>query len=53
MKVAVIGAGAIGGYFGARIARGGHDVRLYARGAHRDAIRSLSGAGKAACAISG
>ena len=41
MKVAVIGAGAIGGYFGARIARAGHDVRLYARGAHRDAIRAL------------
>jgi 2-dehydropantoate 2-reductase len=40
MKVAVIGAGAIGGYFGARIARRGHDVRLYARGEHRDAIRS-------------
>lgn len=40
MKVAVIGAGAIGGYFGARIARAGHDVRFYARGAHRDAIRA-------------
>jgi 2-dehydropantoate 2-reductase len=40
MKVAVIGAGAIGGYFGARIARAGHDVRLYARGEHLDAIRA-------------
>ena len=40
MKIAVIGAGAIGGYFGARIARSSHDVRLFARGEHRDAIRS-------------
>jgi len=40
MRIAVIGAGAIGGYFGARIARLGHEVVLYARGAHRDAIRA-------------
>lgn len=40
MKVAVIGAGAVGGYFGARIARCGHEVRLFARGQHLDAIRS-------------
>ncbi|MGE5414739.1 MAG: ketopantoate reductase family protein, partial [Syntrophomonadaceae bacterium] len=39
MRVAVVGAGAIGGYFGARIARSGHEVRLFARGAHLDAIR--------------
>jgi 2-dehydropantoate 2-reductase len=40
MRIVVIGAGAIGGYFGARIARLGHEVVLYARGPHRDAIRA-------------
>jgi 2-dehydropantoate 2-reductase len=40
MKVAIIGAGAIGGYFGARIARAGHDVRLFARGANGETIRA-------------
>ncbi|WP_341704198.1 2-dehydropantoate 2-reductase [Ferrovibrio sp.] len=38
MKIAVVGAGAIGGYFGALLARAGHDVTLIARGVHRDAI---------------
>jgi 2-dehydropantoate 2-reductase len=40
VKIAVVGAGAIGGYFGGLLARAGHDVTLIARGAHRDAIRS-------------
>jgi 2-dehydropantoate 2-reductase len=31
-------AGAVGGYFGARMAAAGHDVFFIARGAHRDAI---------------
>jgi len=31
-------AGAVGGYFGARMAAAGHDVIFIARGAHRDAI---------------
>jgi 2-dehydropantoate 2-reductase len=31
-------AGAVGGYFGARLAAAGHDVFFIARGAHRDAI---------------
>jgi 2-dehydropantoate 2-reductase len=39
MRVAVMAAGAVGGYFGARIAAAGHDVAFIARGAHRDAIR--------------
>ena len=39
MKVAVMGAGSIGGYFGGMLARGGHDVTLIARGEHLDAIR--------------
>jgi 2-dehydropantoate 2-reductase len=32
-------AGAVGGYFGARMAAAGHDVAFIARGAHCDAIR--------------
>jgi 2-dehydropantoate 2-reductase len=32
-------AGAVGGYFGARLAAAGHDVVFFARGAHLDAIR--------------
>jgi 2-dehydropantoate 2-reductase len=39
MKVAVIGAGAIGGLVGARLAEGGADVTFIVRGAHIDAIR--------------
>ena len=40
MKVAVMGAGSIGGYFGGMLARSGHDVTLIARGEHLDAIRA-------------
>lgn len=40
MRIAVMAAGAVGGYFGARMAAAGHDVTFIARGAHRDAIRS-------------
>ena len=39
MKFAVLGAGAIGGYVGACLARAGSDVTLIARGAHLAAIR--------------
>lgn len=39
MRVAVMAAGAVGGYFGGRLAAVGHDVAFIARGAHRDAIR--------------
>ncbi len=39
MKICVYGAGAIGGYFGARLARCGHDVTLIARGPHLEAMR--------------
>ncbi len=38
MRIAAMAAGAVGGYFGARLAADGHDVFLIARGAHRDAI---------------
>ena len=39
MRMAVMAAGAVGGYFGARMAAAGHKVAFIARGAHRDAIR--------------
>jgi len=38
MHVLVLGAGAVGGYFGARLAGGGHDVTLVARGANLGAL---------------
>jgi 2-dehydropantoate 2-reductase len=40
MKVAIIGAGAVGGYYGARLTQAGHDVSVLARGANLDAIRA-------------
>jgi 2-dehydropantoate 2-reductase len=40
MRFAILGSGAVGGYYGARLARSGHDVTFIARGAHLDAIRS-------------
>jgi 2-dehydropantoate 2-reductase len=39
MKIAVVGAGGVGGYFGARLAVGGEDVHFLARGAHLAALR--------------
>ena len=39
MRVAVMGAGAMGGYLGARLAQAGAEVSLIARGAHLDALR--------------
>ena len=38
MKVIVLGAGGIGAYYGGQLARTGHDVTLYARGANLEAI---------------
>jgi 2-dehydropantoate 2-reductase len=38
VKIAVLGAGAIGAYVGAALARGGSDVHLIARGAHLEAM---------------
>jgi 2-dehydropantoate 2-reductase len=40
MKIAVIGAGAIGGYVGVQLALAGDDVTFIVRGANLDAIRS-------------
>ena len=39
MRIAAMAAGAVGGYFGARMANAGHDVFFIARGAHLEAIR--------------
>src|SRR3984957_10568032 len=39
MKFLIAGAGAIGGYLGARMARAGQDVTLYARGPHLRAMQ--------------
>lgn len=35
----MVGAGAVGSYYGALLARAGHDVSMVARGAHRDELR--------------
>ncbi len=40
MRIAVMGAGSTGGYFGGMLARAGNDVALIARGTHLEAIRS-------------
>lgn len=39
MRIAVIGAGGVGGYFGGRLAIGGDDVQFLARGRHLAALR--------------
>ena len=40
MTVAVVGAGAIGGYMAVRLAEAGHEVSVVARGPHLEAIRA-------------
>jgi 2-dehydropantoate 2-reductase len=40
MKIAIIGAGGVGGTFGAALAKAGADVWFLARGAHLDAMRT-------------
>ncbi len=50
MRIAVIGAGGVGGYFGGKLALAGEDVTFIARGSHldamkRDGLRVLSGNG--------
>jgi 2-dehydropantoate 2-reductase len=39
MRIAVMGAGGVGGYFGAQLARAGHEVAFIARGRHLAALR--------------
>lgn len=40
MRLAVVGAGGVGGYFGGRLAAAGEDVSFLARGAHLEALRA-------------
>jgi 2-dehydropantoate 2-reductase len=39
MRIAVVGVGGVGGYFGGRLSQAGHEVHMIARGAHLAAIR--------------
>lgn len=39
MRIAIMGAGGVGGYYGARLAQAGHTVTFIARGAHLSAMR--------------
>src|ERR1700704_7027742 len=39
MRIGVMAAGAVGGYFGGRLAAAGHDVVFFARGANLAALR--------------
>ena len=40
MRFAILGSGAVGGYYGAKLCQAGHDVTFIARGAHLAAIRA-------------
>lgn len=39
MRIAILGAGGVGSYYGGQLARAGHEVALLARGAHLAAVR--------------
>ncbi|WP_408890639.1 ketopantoate reductase family protein [Myxococcus faecalis] len=39
MRFAIVGSGGVGGYYGARLVRAGHEVGFLARGAHLAALR--------------
>jgi 2-dehydropantoate 2-reductase len=40
MNIAIVGAGGVGGYFGAKLAASGEEVHFIARGAHLEAIQN-------------
>lgn len=40
MKIAIVGSGGLGGYFGGRLAAAGVDVAFLARGAHLEALQT-------------
>ena len=42
MRIAILGAGGVGGYYGGVLARAGYDVVMLARGPHLDALRSAA-----------
>jgi 2-dehydropantoate 2-reductase len=39
MRIAIIGTGAVGGYFGAKLAAAGHELAFIARGKHLEALQ--------------
>ena len=39
MRIAVMGTGAVGGYFGAKLAAAGHELAFIARGKHLEAMQ--------------
>ena len=39
MRIAAMGAGGVGGYFGARLQQAGHEVAFFARGKHLAALK--------------
>ena len=39
MRIGVMAAGAVGGYFGGRLVAAGHDVVFFARGRNLEALR--------------
>ncbi|HVT59416.1 MAG TPA: ketopantoate reductase family protein [Thermoanaerobaculia bacterium] len=39
MRIAILGAGGVGGYYGGLLARGGHQVAMLARGSSLEALR--------------
>ena len=40
MRFAIVGSGAVGGYYGAKLQRAGHDVTQIARGKNLAALRA-------------
>src|SRR5689334_7903571 len=40
MRIAILGAGGVGGYYGGLLARAGHPVAMLARGSHLAALRA-------------
>lgn len=38
MRIVIMGTGGVGGYFGARLVQGGHDVAFVARGRHLESL---------------
>jgi 2-dehydropantoate 2-reductase len=40
MKIAIVGTGGLGGYYGGLLAKAGHEVRFLARGAHLQALKA-------------
>ncbi len=40
MKIAIMGSGGVGGYYGGRLAKAGEDVTFIARGPHLEAMRA-------------